>query len=343
MIEEIKKELLKIKHPEIKKDIISLGMFGDAQKTDDGYIIKIKTPNSDRKLQITLEAQIRMGLSKIPGIGKIKIKFDIDENFSLDDSNGIPGVKNIIAVGSGKGGVGKSTVTANLAVTAASQGYKVGLLDSDIYGPSMGKMFGLNGRVALETEGDKIHPIEKYGIKLISFSFLINEDQPVVWRGPMLGKALEQFLYDIIWGELDYLFLDLPPGTGDVQLSLGQLISLNGAVIVTTPQNVAILDASKAGSMFQQLKIPVLGVIENMTEFLCPHCGKGSKIFSSGGGNKLSELFQAPLLGQIPLTMDVMESGESGNPIVNKIKDGIIAKEYLNIFNNLQKEIKKWD
>ena len=269
-VEEIKRELTKVKHPELKKDLVSLGMIASVEKTEEGFLIKAKTPSADRKLQISLEAQIRQFVTKLPDAGKIKIKFDVDTNMKFDDGNKIPGVKRTIAIGSGKGGVGKSTVTANLAMTLANKGFKVGLLDADIYGPSIGKLFGINGRVALKSEEDKIWPLEKYGIKIISFSFLVDENQPVVWRGPMLGKAVEQFLYDIVWGELDYLLIDLPPGTGDVQLSLAQLIDLNGAVIVTTPQGVATLDASKAGAMFNQVKIPILGVVENMSYFIPP-------------------------------------------------------------------------
>jgi ATP-binding protein involved in chromosome partitioning len=205
----IKKELYKIKHPDLKKDIISLGMLNDVQVLEGETLIKLRTPSLDRKLQIGLEAQIRQLLSKIDS-NKIKIKFDVDPNFSLDDSNRIPGIKRTIAIGSGKGGVGKSTVTINLAASLAGQGYKVGVLDADIYGPSIGKMVGVNGRVALKTDEEIIYPLEKFGLKIISFAFLVDENQPVVWRGPMLGKAIEQFLFQVKWGELDYLLIDLP-------------------------------------------------------------------------------------------------------------------------------------
>lgn len=338
-VEDIKKEIAKVKHPENKMDLVSLGMVGDVNITEDKISVIIKTATDDRKLQIGLEAQLRQILSKLSS-SKIKIKFEVDPSLQTVAGNKIPGVKKVIAIGSGKGGVGKSTVTANLAMSLKNKGYKVGVMDADIYGPSIGKMFGINGRVALKSDEDKIWPLEKYGLKVISFSFLIHEDQPVVWRGPMLGKAVEQFLYDIVWGDLDFLLIDLPPGTGDVQLSLAQLIDLTGAIIVTTPQNVAILDASKAGSMFNQVKVPILGVVENMSEFICPHCGKGTRIFSSGGGGKLSQSFQAPLLGNVPLTIEVMESGENGNPIVNLKPDGIIAKAYKNIIDKLEEELK---
>lgn len=343
-IEVIRKELSKVKHPEIKQDIVSLGMVGEITSDGDTTTIKIKTPVADRKLQIGLEASVRQLLTKVDSIGKLKIKFEVDPNIKVEEGNRIPGVKKVIAIGSGKGGVGKSTVTANLAMLLANKGLKVGLLDADIYGPSIGKMFGVNGRVALRTEEDRIYPLEKYGVKIISFSFLVDENQAVVWRGPMLGKAVEQFLYDIIWGELDYLLIDLPPGTGDVQLSLAQLIDLNGAVIVTTPQGVATLDASKAGSMFNQVKIPILGVIENMSYFIPPDMpDKKYNIFGQGGGKKLADSFKAPLLGQVPMTIEVMESGESGDPIIHRQAKGKITEAYEEIFKNLETELSNWD
>ncbi|OOV41420.1 ATP-binding protein [Leptospira kirschneri serovar Pomona] len=339
----IQRELTKIKHPELKKDIVSLGMIGSLDIQEGETNILLKTPNQDRRIQIGLEAQIRQTLTKLEGVGKVKIKFEIDPKLVLDDSNKIPGVKNVIAIGSGKGGVGKSTVTVNIATMAASLGYKVGILDADIYGPSIGKMFGINGRVALKAEEDKIYPLEKDGLKLISFSFLIDEKQPVVWRGPMLGKAVEQFLYDIVWDELDYLFIDLPPGTGDVQLSLAQLIDLNGAVIVTTPQSVALLDATRASAMFSQVKVPILGIVENMSEFICPKCGHASAIFSKGGGQKLAESSETSFLGGIPLTMEIMNAGEDGKPIILKDKNGPVYQAYRIIFDKLNEEIKKWE
>lgn len=338
----IRKELAKVKHPENKRDIVSLGMIGEIKQEEGKITLLLKTPVNDRKLQIGLEAQVRQQLKGLfPG--KLIIKFEVDPSLEAADENRIPGVKKVIAIGSGKGGVGKSTITVNLATQLKERGYRVGILDADIYGPSVGKMFGVQGRVPLQADEERIWPLEKNKLKIMSFSFLLNEDQPVVWRGPMLGKAIEQFLYDIVWGELDFLLVDLPPGTGDVQLSLSQLINLDGAVIVTTPQNIAILDASRAAAMFQQVKVPILGVVENMSEFICPHCGKGSQIFSSGGGDKLSQTFQSVLLGQVPLTMDLMKAGEEGIPVVEKDKQGVIAKAFQSISENLEKELKRWE
>lgn len=341
--QELKRALSKIQHPELKKDIISLGMLQGVETSGDETLLLLKTPNPDRRIQIGLEASIRQSVSKLDGLGKLKIKFEVDPNMQLDDSNRIPGVKRVIAVGSGKGGVGKSTVTVNMAATAAAMGKKVGILDADIYGPSVGKMFGVDGRVALKAEEDRIFPLEKEGMKLISFSFLMNENQAVVWRGPMLGKAVEQFLYDIVWDELDYLFVDLPPGTGDVHLSLAQLIDLNGSVIVTTPQKVATLDASRASNMFTQVKVPILGIIENMSEFICPNCGHASPIFSQGGGKTLADSLQTKYLGGLPLVMEVMKSGEEGRPYVLQYPDSPVAEAYRDIFASLESEAAAWD
>ncbi|MBE7410758.1 MAG: Mrp/NBP35 family ATP-binding protein [Leptospiraceae bacterium] len=339
--EKIQAELAKIRHPVVKRDLVSLGMVDTIEEIEEIFHIQLKTPDDDRKLQFNLEANIRQTLTRIDNSKKYKIKFVKDPNLQFEEGNSIPGVKKVIAIGSGKGGVGKSTVTTNIAVTLMKQGLKVGILDSDIYGPSIGKLFGVQGKVALKAEEDRIYPLEKFGLKIISFAFLVNEDQPVVWRGPMLGKAVEQFLYDVVWGELDYLLIDLPPGTGDVQLSLAQLIDIDGAVIVTTPQNLALLDASKAGTMFSQVKIPILGVVENMSEFICPHCNKPSKIFSSGGGEKLSNSFHSPLLGKIPLLLEIMESGESGDPVSSTEKSELIKNAYSDIVKNLLAELKK--
>ncbi|MCZ8154564.1 MAG: Mrp/NBP35 family ATP-binding protein [Leptospira sp.] len=339
----IQRQLMQVKHPELKKDIVTLGMVSKVEPNEEGIEITVQTPNADRRLQIGLEAQIRQLVSKLESVGKVKIKFEVNQSMKMEDGNRIPGVKKVIAIGSGKGGVGKSTVTANIAATLLKSGKKVGILDADIYGPSLGKMFGVSGRVALKSEEDKIYPLEKHGIKLISFSFLVAEDQPVVWRGPMLGKAIEQFLYDVVWGELDYLLIDLPPGTGDVQLSLAQLVDLDGAVIVTTPQEVAVLDAGRAAGMFKQVKVPILGIIENMSGFACPKCGHVTDVFSKGGGSKLATSLGVPELGQVPLVETIMKSGEMGKPAVIAEEKGALIDSYAKIISNLEAQLALWE
>ena len=339
----INTELRKVQHPDKKRSLSELGMLARVEQENGSTRLIIKSPDEDRRVQIGLESKIR-GLIAPFVPGKLKIKFELDVTLAnKDEGNRIPGVKNIIAVGSGKGGVGKSTVAANLAAAMLLEGKKVGLLDADIYGPSIGRMFGMTGKVALKGDGEsKIYPEQIHGIKVISFSFLIHPEQAVVWRGPMLGKAIEQFLFEILWGELDFLVIDLPPGTGDVQLSLAQLVDLDGAVIVTTPQNVALQDANRAVSMFQEVKIPVLGVIENMSEFICPSCGTATHIFSKNGAAAFAAKFHIPQLGGIPLMQEIMETGESGKPYVLEHPESAVADAYRKIVTQLELEIAKY-
>lgn len=226
----------------------------------------------------------------------------------------IPGVKHVIAVSSGKGGVGKSTVAVNLAVALAQAGARVGLLDADIYGPNIPMMMGVSKQP--EQRDGKIIPAENHGVKLISMAFFVPDDTAVVWRGPMVHTAIQQFFRDVLWGELDYLLLDLPPGTGDAQLTISQLVPLRGAVTVTTPQNVALYDVRKGVMMFQKVNVPMLGLIENMSHFVCGHCGEKTEIFSSGGGERAAETMGIPFLGRVPIDPAIRSGGDSGTPIV---------------------------
>ena len=226
----------------------------------------------------------------------------------------LPGVKHIIAVASGKGGVGKSTVSANLSVALAQTGVKVGLMDADIYGPNIPMMMGVPKPP--EKEGDKIKPAEAHGVKIISMGFFVPEETAIVWRGPMVHTAIQQFFRDVLWGELDYLLVDLPPGTGDAQLSLSQIVPLTGVVTVTTPQEVALYDVRKGMMMFKKVNVPLLGVIENMSFFVCGHCGERTEIFSFAGGERAAKKFEIPFLGRIPLDPAIREGGDAGRPIV---------------------------
>ena len=228
--------------------------------------------------------------------------------------NFIPGVKHVIAVSSGKGGVGKSTVAANLACTLAIMGAKVGLMDADLYGPNIPMMMG--STTGPEQKDGKIVPVETHGVKLISMAFLVPEEAPLVWRGPMVHQYLQAFFRDVLWGELDYLLIDLPPGTGDVQLSLSQMVPLAGAITVTTPQEVSLYDVRKGMAMFQKVNVPLLGIIENMSFFLCGHCGERTDIFSHGGGERAASKLGIPFLGSIPIDPAIREGGDSGHPIV---------------------------
>ncbi len=227
----------------------------------------------------------------------------------------VPGVKTIVAVASGKGGVGKSTVAVNLALAFAANGLKVGLLDADIYGPSMPRMMGIAGK-PLSRDGRLLEPMQNYGIKCMSMGFLVPEETPMIWRGPMVMSAIQQMLRDVEWGELDILVVDLPPGTGDAQLTMAQQVPLSGAVIVSTPQDIALLDARKGLNMFRKVDVPVLGIVENMSYFLCPHCGERSEIFSHGGARKEAEKLGTDFLGEVPLDIQIRETSDGGRPIV---------------------------
>ncbi len=250
----------------------------------------------------------------------------------------LPGVKSAVAVASGKGGVGKSTVAANLALALSETGASVGLMDADIYGPSIPLMFGIH-QIPSVTPDRKLIPLERFGLKLVSMGFLTDDQSPVIWRGPMVHGIVQQFLTAVLWGELDYLVIDLPPGTGDAQLTLTQLCPLAGAVIVTTPQDVALADARKGLKMFDAVNVPVLGIIENMSFFLCPHCGKRTDIFSSGGGERCAAELKVPFLGPIPLDAAVRECGDKGHPIVTAQADHPVSRAYREIAATLSERL----
>ena len=251
---------------------------------------------------------------------------------------GLAGVKNIIAVASGKGGVGKSTVSANLAVALAEAGHKVGLMDADIYGPSQPGMLG-SGNVQPEVVNDMLKPMHNHGVDFISMGLLVGADTPVIWRAPMAMKMIQQFINSVLWGELDYLLIDLPPGTGDVQLTLAQQASLTGAVIVTTPQQVALGIAKKGLKMFEQVKVPIVGIIENMSGFTCNHCGELTEVFKGGGGEAMAKDLDIPFLGSLPLDPEIMMSGDNGKPVLTNGKDTPAAKALLSLSESFKKSI----
>ena len=251
----------------------------------------------------------------------------------------LPGVKHIIAVASGKGGVGKSTVSANLSVVLAQTGAKVGLMDADIYGPNIPMMMGVPKPP--EKEGDKIKPAEAHGVKIISMGFFVPEETAIVWRGPMVHTAIQQFFRDVLWGELDYLLVDLPPGTGDAQLSLSQIVPLTGVVTVTTPQEVALYDVRKGMMMFKKVNVPLLGVIENMSFFVCGHCGERTEIFSFAGGERAAKKFEIPFLGRIPLDPAIREGGDAGMPIVVSDPNSPLTKAFQGVAEALLTRVRE--
>ncbi|WGF88221.1 iron-sulfur cluster carrier protein ApbC [Marinivivus vitaminiproducens] len=242
----------------------------------------------------------------------------------------VPGIRHMVAVGSGKGGVGKSTTAVNLAMALAQLGQRVGLLDADIYGPSLPRMMGITGKPKTQ-DGKKLLPMEAFGVKVMSMGFLIDEDAPMIWRGPMVQSALQQMLGDVLWGELDVLVIDLPPGTGDAQLTMAQRVPLSGAVIVSTPQDIALLDARKAINMFRKVDVPVLGVVENMAYYCCPNCGHRAEIFGHGGARATAERYETAFLGEIPLTLEIRETSDAGTPIVVSAPESAQAAAYRSV------------
>lgn len=250
----------------------------------------------------------------------------------------VPGVKHIIAVASGKGGVGKSTTAVNLALGLAANGLTTGLLDADIYGPSMPRMLGVTEKPE-SADGKMLKPIERFGLKTMSIGYIVNEDTPMIWRGPMVSSALEQMLRDVTWGDLDVLVVDMPPGTGDAQLTLAQRVALAGAVIVSTPQDIALVDARKGLAMFRKVAVPVLGIVENMSYFLCPKCGERSEIFGHGGAREEADKLGVPFLGEVPLHLDIRTTSDSGNPIVVSKPDSPHAQVYKNVAGRVWKQL----
>lgn len=321
--------------PDFNKDIVSLGFVKD---------VKIEGPRVSFRIVLTTPAcPIRERFKKqaeeavraaFPALEAVEVTMDAVVPAGAKAplfENLIPQVKNPIAVASGKGGVGKSTVAANLAAALAQSGARVGLLDADIYGPSMGIMLGVTRPPAIDEERKRMYPVDVHGIKVMSLGFLLDPDTPVIWRGPMVMKALEQLLKDVEWPELDYMIVDLPPGTGDAQLTLTQKVPLSGAVIVTTPNEVALIDARKGLAMFQKVNVPVLGIVENMSWFVCPHCQGVSDIFSRGGGERTAREMGVPFLGEIPLDPSVRKAGDGGTPVVLAAPESPVAQAFRDL------------
>lgn len=334
-----------VEDPELRKSLVELNMIRNV-KIDAGkvsFTLVLTTPACP--LREFIVEDCKKAVKQLPGVTEINVDVTAEtpQQKSLPDRTGIIGVKNILAVSSGKGGVGKSTVAVNVAVALAQTGAKVGLLDADIYGPNDPTMLGLaDAEIVVRStdKGDILEPAFNHGVKLVSMGFLIDRDQPVVWRGPMLNGVIRQFLYQVEWGELDYLIVDMPPGTGDAQLTLTQSVPMSGAVIVTTPQNVALLDSRKGLRMFQQMNVPVLGIVENMSYFIPPDMpDKQYDIFGSGGGSKTAAELGVPLLGCIPLEISTRIGGDNGVPIVVADPDSASAKALKAIALNIAGKI----
>jgi ATP-binding protein involved in chromosome partitioning len=332
--------LRQIKDPDLHKDIVTLGFIKDL-KIESGAVsfrIVLTTPACPVKQE--MEDAARELVGALPGVTTVSVKMDaeVPKGRGLGDKVSVPGVRNIIAVSSGKGGVGKSTVAVNVAVALALDGARVGLMDADVYGPNVPIMLGAS-EARPEVDGNKLIPIEAYGVKLMSMAFLQPGDKPMIVRGPILHGLVKQFLSDVKWGELDYLIVDMPPGTGDVQLSLAQLVPVQGAVLVTTPQDVAIADVRRALRMFETVAVPVLGIVENMSYFLAPDTGTRYNIFGQGGGQKLADTYHVPFLGAIPLGMDVREGGDNGVPVVVSHPDSPQAQGFRSVAEEVARQV----
>ncbi len=364
MSEEVSKErvlemLQKVKGPDQDSDIVSLGLVSEIVENGGKVYFSISIePGRAEELEPMRQAAEEV-VGRIDGVKSVAVTLTADRKPGQDSApqagaapaggpnlaSGqipMPNIKNIIAVASGKGGVGKSTTAVNLALAFAANGLKTGILDADIYGPSIPRLLGLAGQHPEPGgDGDSIKPMKAFGMEVMSIGFLVDEDAPMIWRGPMVMSALTQMLQFVTWGELDVLVVDMPPGTGDAQLTMSQAVPIAGAVIVSTPQDLSLIDARKGLNMFKQVKVPVLGIVENMSYFLCPSCGERSNIFSTGGAEAEAEAIKVPFLGAVPLHMDIREKSDAGQPITVSDPKSIHAGIYRSIADKAWDELER--
>jgi ATP-binding protein involved in chromosome partitioning len=343
-LDDIRERLSEVLPPGLGRDIVALGMVEAINNRDGHVAIDLRPPAMPQTSLNATVADIRRAVGALPGIEDVEVRIATpsDQHQTPAHAGGgqasstmtemvpLPHVRDIIAVASTKGGVGKSTVAVNLALALSRLGQRVGLLDADVYGPSLPIMLGLTGRPEVG-ENKRIFPLEKYGLRVMSIGFFLDDSSPVIWRGPLVMGLVRQFLKDVEWGELDFLVVDMPPGTGDAQLTLVQQVPLAGGIVVTTPQDVATLDVQRGVAMFQQVNTPVLGIVENMSFYQCPECGQREDVFGTGGGERIAQKFGVPLLGQIPLVPDVRCGGDDGTPIVVRHPDHEVTQIFVHI------------
>lgn len=337
--EDVLTVLRTVQDPDLHKDIVTLGFVKEVKIAggEVDFTIELTTPACPVKDELKAEAEAKV--KGLPGVSAARAKMTADVKARGGfGRQAIPGIRNILAVGAGKGGVGKSTTSVNLAVALQRKGARVGLMDADVYGPNIPQMLGVQGQPDVSDDKKMIPPVA-HGIKVMSMGMLVPPDQPVIWRGPMLHGAIQQFMRDVIWGELDYLVVDLPPGTGDVSLSMAQSVPVAGAVVVTTPQGVSVSDVRKAVGMFRQLNIPILGVVENMSYFVCGHCQERTDIFGHGGGETMATDLGIPFLGEVPIDTRVRTGGDEGRPVVAEAPDAPAAQAFVTIAGKVAAQI----
>jgi ATP-binding protein involved in chromosome partitioning len=356
-----------VKGPNLSDDIVSLGLVSEVVIRGGKVYFAISVDPARASELEALRRAAEQAVKEVPGVEAVAVTLTADREAGSAPAGGngararaaptspvargaaqaarhrtgaIPGVGNIIAVASGKGGVGKSTTAVNIALGLQASGLKVGVLDADIYGPSMPRLLGIKGRPQ-QLAGDKLAPMEAYGLKVMSMGFLVDEETPMIWRGPMVMSALSQMLKDVAWGELDVLVVDMPPGTGDAQLTMAQQVPLAGAIIVSTPQDLALIDARKGLNMFRKVDVPVLGIVENMSTFICPHCGSATDIFAHGGAQSEAKRLGVPFLGEVPLTLAIRETSDAGKPVVASDPKSPAAEAYRAIANAAWSELER--
>jgi ATP-binding protein involved in chromosome partitioning len=356
-----------VKGPNLSDDIVSLGLVSEVVIRGGKVYFAISVDPARASELEALRRAAEQAVKELPGVEAVAVTLTADREAGSPPAGGngarartaptspvargaaqaarhrtgaIPGVGNIIAVASGKGGVGKSTTAVNIALGLQARGLKVGVLDADIYGPSMPRLLGIKGRPQ-QLAGDKLAPMEAYGLKVMSMGFLVDEETPMIWRGPMVMSALSQMLKDVAWGELDVLVVDMPPGTGDAQLTMAQQVPLAGAIIVSTPQDLALIDARKGLNMFRKVDVPVLGIVENMSTFICPHCGSATDIFAHGGAQSEAKRLGVPFLGEVPLTVAIRETSDAGKPVVASDPKSPAAEAYRAIANAAWSELER--
>jgi len=338
MKEKVLDALKQVFYPGKTHSVVKEGIIDDVEIQESKVIVKIKTAEKNQGVIDMLKRSIPAALKRLEGIEDVELEIEKIVEIKEKVSN----IKYVIATTSGKGGVGKSTVSVNIAISLSKLGFKTGLLDADIYGPNIPTMMGIEGvPIQLDKEHkDKILPTEKYGIKVLSIGNMVPKDAAIIWRGALITSAIKQFLNDVTWGDLDFLVVDLPPGTGDAQLTLAQEAKVSGGIIVITPQHVAMSDAAKANDFFKKLKIPVLGLIENMSYFVCPNCGERYEIFSHGGGKQFAAKNSLPFLGEIPIDLEVREGGDTGKPIVISNPNSLVSKAFEDAARNIIDKVK---